>query len=344
VRFEQQAKFHPLKYLAGLLDVIGNGDNGDTGEHGVEVFEQSGVDEIADEPLALHVGPHRVTADFVVIATHQPLMGKANVVRATLLQTDLYAYSTYALSARMPARRLPEALYWDTSDPYYYLRVDAEPDGDVVIFGGLDHKTGQADDTRDAFAALRRRLAALLPEARVSHQWSGQVIETRDGLPYIGETSARQFAATGFAGNGITFATLSAMMARDRAIGRTNPWSELFDIGRTRIVKGLWDYLRENKDYPYYLIRDRFAGVEGKSLRALARGSGRLLEIDGRRVAAYRAPDGSVTQLSPFCTHMGCIVDWNEAESTWDCPCHGSRFLPTGDVMAGPAETPLKKK
>jgi Rieske Fe-S protein len=133
------------------------------------------------------------------------------------------------------------------------------------------------------------------------------------------------------------------MMARDAATGQPNPWRELFDAGRTGIVRGLWDYLKENKDYPYYLVRDRFAGPEGKSLRVLARGEGRILELNGRSVAAYRDRHGAATLLSPVCTHMACHVEWNAAESTWDCPCHGSRFNPTGEVIAGPAETPLKK-
>jgi len=133
------------------------------------------------------------------------------------------------------------------------------------------------------------------------------------------------------------------MMARDAALGRRNPWDELFDPGRTKIKGGAWDYVKENKDYPYYLIRDRFAGAEGKSLRSLGRGKGKILEIQGKRVAAWRSDAGTVTMLSPICTHMGCLVDWNEAESTWDCPCHGSRFKPNGDVLSGPAESPLEK-
>jgi Rieske Fe-S protein len=107
------------------------------------------------------------------------------------------------------------------------------------------------------------------------------------------------------------------------------------------VTEGLWDYIAENKDYPYYLIRDRFAGAEGKSLRALKRGQGKILDINGEKVAAYRGEDGKTTKLSPICTHLGCLVVWNQAELSWDCPCHGSRFTTTGAVIGGPAETPL---
>jgi Rieske Fe-S protein len=134
------------------------------------------------------------------------------------------------------------------------------------------------------------------------------------------------------------------MMAADRILGRRNPWTDLFDPGRKKVVGAFWDYIRENKDYPYYLVRDRFAGVEGRSLRVVPRGSGKVLALNGDKVAVYRADSGEVTKVSAVCTHLGCLVEWNGAERTWDCPCHGSRFKPTGQVLAGPAESPLERK
>jgi len=237
---------------------------------------------------------------------------------------------------------MPEALFWDTSDPYTYIRIDRMADHDRVIFGGEDHKTGQADDTAARFRALEKRARNMFPELDVTHRWSGQVVETNDGLPYIGETSEKQFAATGFAGNGTTFGTLAAMLARDAVLGLKNPWRELFDVGRTKIRGGVWDYVKENVDYPYYMIKDRFAGAEGSSLRQLRRGDGMILSLDGQKVAASRDEAGRVTLRSPTCTHMGCTVAWNGAERTWDCPCHGSRFRPDGEVLSGPAESPLE--
>jgi Rieske Fe-S protein len=189
---------------------------------------------------------------------------------------------------------------------------------------------------------MQEALVRAVPSVEVTDRWSGQVIETSDGLPFIGQVADKQFIATGFAGNGMTFGTLAAMMARDAVLGVRNPWAELLHPGRKSLSAGVvWDYLTENKDYPYYLIRDRFGGPEGKSLRTLKRGEGRILELDGQRVAAYRAPDGSVTTRSAVCTHLACIVRWNPAERTWDCPCHGSRFGTDGSVIAGPAESPL---
>jgi glycine/D-amino acid oxidase-like deaminating enzyme/nitrite reductase/ring-hydroxylating ferredoxin subunit len=334
VRFANQARFHPLRYLAGLLPLI-PGD-------GSHVFEGTDVTQVRDDPLAVEANGHTVGCDYLVIATHVPLMGKAGLVGAALFQSKLAPYTSYAVGARLPKGAVPDALFWDTADPYRYLRIDAHRGYDYAIFGGEDHKTGQHTDPELCFNRLEETLASLLPEAKVDCRWSGQVIETNDGLPFIGETADKQFAATGFAGNGMTFGTLAAMMAVDAVLGRNNPWRELFDVGRKKLRGGTWDYLKENIDYPYYYLKDRLAAAEGKTFRSVKRGEGKILKIDKRRVAAYRSPEGKLTVLSPVCTHMGCIVHWNSAESTWDCPCHGSRFRATGEVLAGPAETPLE--
>jgi Rieske Fe-S protein len=267
--------------------------------------------------------------------------GTTGTLPALLLQTKLYLYTSYALGARIPRDTIPAASFWDTASPYHYLRVERRRGHDFAIYGGEDHKTGQRDDTRAAFARLARQFRRLVPGADITHQWSGQVIETNDGLPFIGQTAENQFAATGFAGNGMTFGTLSAMMAVDAMLGRKNPWQRLFAPDRRKLRGGTWDYLRENKDYPFYLVRDWLAGGEGRSLRALRRGEGKILQLQGRKVAAYRDDAGKVTLRSPVCTHLQCIVAWNSAERTWDCPCHGSRFQPTGEVISGPAEEPL---
>ena len=335
VRFVNQAKFHPLKYLAGLLERL----PGKT----CHVFEGTEVNEVEDDPLSVKANGYSVHCNYLVIATHVPLAGKAGLISAALFQSKLTPYSSYAVGAKIPKGTMPEALFWDTADPYHYLRVDQYPRHDFVIFGGEDHKTGQDDDSENRFRKLEVNLASQVSKADVKFHWSGQVIETNDGLPLIGETSERQFVATGFAGNGMTFGTLGAIMACDAALGRKNPWQALFDVGRKKLIGGTWDYLKENLDYPYYMIKDRLAAAEGKTLRSVTRGNGKIIKLKGQRVAAFRDQKGTITTLNPACTHLGCIVHWNPADSTWDCPCHGSRFQPTGEVLAGPAESPLEK-
>jgi nitrite reductase/ring-hydroxylating ferredoxin subunit len=279
----------------------------------------------------------------VVIATHVPLQGVTGTLKAALFQSKLAAYTSYAIGAKAPPGLVPVASYWDTAEPYHYLRVDQRRTHDYVIFGGADHKTGQSADPAKHFADLERKLFGILPDAKIDHRWSGQVIETNDGLPFIGETAPRQFLATGFAGNGMTFGTLGAMMARDHILGRRNPWQDLFHVHRKKLRGGTWDYLKENKDYPYYYLKDRLITPEAKSLRAIKQGDGKIVMVNGQRAAVSRDADGKLTIRAAACTHMGCIVRWNEAEKTWDCPCHGSRFHPSGKVMAGPAETDLSE-
>jgi len=333
VRFEDQARFHPRLYLAGLARALSAG--------GGQIYEHSAADEFCGDPLSVISNGHTLSCDAIVLATHTPLMGNTGLASATLFQTKLALYTSYVVAGRVPSGTVPDALFWDTAEPYHYLRVDRRRGFDVVIVGGEDHKTGQSSDTSACYDRLEQTAMALVPGIKITHRWSGQVIETPDGLPYIGETAARQFVATGFAGNGMTFGTLAGMMAADSVAGRANPWGDLLDPARKKIRGALWDYLAENKDYPYYMVRDRFAGAEGRSLRALKRGEGKILDIDGQRVAAYRDPTGAAIVRSAVCTHMGCLVAWNGAERTWDCPCHGSRFATDGSVIAGPAESPL---
>ncbi|MGH9144254.1 MAG: FAD-dependent oxidoreductase [Vicinamibacterales bacterium] len=332
IRFDGQARIHPRKYLAGLARAIT--------DRGGMIFEHSAVDSFNDDPRSLACNGHTIACADIVLATHTPLMGNAGLLDASLFQTKLALYTSYAIAGPIAKGRVPDALFWDTTRPYHYLRVEPRRDDDLVIFGGEDHKTGQSPDTTQCFKKLEQTLTSLVGAIGITHRWSGQVIETADGLPFIGETAPHQFAGTGYAGNGLTFGTLGGMMAADRLAGRTNPWSALFDPSR-KTIGGLWDYLKENKDYPYYLVRDRFAGIEGRSVRAVPRGCGRVLHLDGGVVAVYRDARGSVTKRSAACTHLGCLVDWNGAERTWDCPCHGSRFKPNGAVIAGPAESPL---
>lgn len=333
VRFPGQARIQPHRYLAGVARAAAAA--------GTIIFEHSEVTEFLESPRRVRAGGHTVACDTVVMATHTPLQGWSSTAAAALFQTKLAPYSSYVLAARVAKGSIPDALWWDTADPYQYVRVEPHDEADVVIIGGEDHKTGQEADPESRYERLVWSLLARLPEAHVTHRWSGQLIETADGLPYIGQSGEHQFAATGFCGNGLTFGTIAAMMITDQIQGRPNPWTDLFHPGRTVLSRGLWDYVKENADYPYYLVRDFFRSAEGRSVRSVRRGEGRVIELKGRRVAAYRDEDGRLTLRSAVCTHMGCLVRWNTAEQTWDCPCHGSRFAPDGHVIAGPAETPL---
>ena len=215
IQFSNQAKFHPMAYLAGLAKAVHGS--------GSVISEKSEVKEIESDPMRVKCDGLEIDCDYLVIATHVPMMGITGLVSATLFQTKLYPYSTYAIGAAIPRGQLSEMSLWDTSDPYYYLRIDGGTKNDYVIFGGGDHKTGQLADNNAPFQDLTKTLKEILPQAEIDLRWSGQVVETNDGLPYIGETAERQFVATGFSGNGITLGTLAGMMARDAVLGARIP-------------------------------------------------------------------------------------------------------------------------
>jgi glycine/D-amino acid oxidase-like deaminating enzyme/nitrite reductase/ring-hydroxylating ferredoxin subunit len=330
MRIEHQAKFHPRKYLRGLLQTLH--------DDRVDVFEEADAEVFED---GVRVGSHSIRAPWVVIATHNPLQGRQGFLGAAALQTRLALYTSYVVRAEL-AEAHDEALLWDTSSPYRYLRIDEADGKTFAIAGGADHKTGQVEDPERCYSEVESWLKRLTPHAKVIGRWSGQVLETPDLLPIIGTVVERQFIATGFAGNGMTFGTLSAMIARDLITGVANPWQHLFDADRSVIGRGPWKYLTENIDYPYYLVRDRFAGASRRALRSIRPKTGDVVEVDGQVVAAYRNEKGRLITLSPVCTHLGCRVGWNATDQTWECPCHGSRFQASGEVIAGPAERPLE--
>jgi glycine/D-amino acid oxidase-like deaminating enzyme/nitrite reductase/ring-hydroxylating ferredoxin subunit len=335
VRFDSQAKFHPRKYLAALA--------GSIAERGGRLFEHTAFEDVEDEPLAVRANGKRIRCNYLFIATHNPLMGRKGVVGATLLQTKLALYSSYVLGARLPAGCLPAALFWDTYDPYDYLRVDDHGDHQYAIFGGEDVKTGQERDLEGVFTALATRFRALLPEAEITHRWMGQVVETDDGLPFIGENAPNQFVATGFCGNGFTLGTVAASMMRDRFVQREHACARLLRVDRKPFHGGVWRYARENADFPLRLLKDRL-GRTALRVQDIRNGQGGIAMQGDDKVAASRDENGALTTLSPTCTHLGCLVKWNEVDRTWDCPCHGSRFRPDGSVMSGPAERPLKDR
>jgi len=334
VRIVDQARFHPRKYLAGLAGALR--------AKGGEIFEYSGADQFLADPLRVEAGGRRLRCKDIVIATHNPIAGVVSASREDLFQTKLALYTSYVVAGRVSSGAVPDALFWDTANPYHYLRIEPQRDHQLVIFGGEDHKTGQVPDTSQCYARLERSLVAALPGIALSHRWSGQVIETPDGLPYIGKMADHQYAATGFGGNGMTYGTLAGIMIADAIQGRQNPWVDLFDPDRAALRRGLWDYIKENVDYPYYKARGTFAG-RSQSLRSIKRGEGAVVDHKGSKIAAYRGEDGALTLRSAACTHKGCTVAWNNAERTWDCPCHGSRFTAAGDVISGPAQSPLEE-
>jgi glycine/D-amino acid oxidase-like deaminating enzyme/nitrite reductase/ring-hydroxylating ferredoxin subunit len=335
IRFPNQAIFHPLKYLRALARAVTR--------LGGRIHCQTRVDEKYDEgpPARVYTQNGRiVTADAVVVATNAPAINFLEV------HTKQTAMRTYVIAVAVPRGSVSNDLIWDTSHPYHYIRVhsDARVAYDYLIVGGEDHKTGQDENPDHHFDALEAWTRARYPDAGpVKRKWSGQVIEPIDKLAFIGryDKGARNFyCVTSDSGQGLTHATIAAMLISDQIQGRPNEWIDLYSPAR-KTLGAAGEFLSEqgNNIRQY---ADWVTPGEISSADELEPGTGAVLRRGIRKLAVYRDPGGAIHEMSAACTHLGCIVNWNATEHTWDCPCHGSRFNPVGVVLNGPAVDDLR--
>ena len=331
MRVENQARFHPREYLLPLASmIVGNGSS---------VHEATRVNHIEDgSPCRVDTDQGRITAEHVIVASNSPI---SNWI---CLHTKVASYRTYAVGARLAAPVGLEGLFYDTDDPYHYIRTHSLPQGEFIIVGGEDHKTGTVENTEDCFSRLEAYTRTRFDIAEVPYRWSGQILESIDGLAYIGRNSFSKnvYVATGFSGNGMTYGTIAGMLLSDEILGRKNEWAALYDATRLKPLASIGEFVSENKDFPAYFVGDRLAKADTESVDEVKSGEGKIVSVNGEKLAVYRDDKGAVHALSPVCTHMACLVHWNSAEKTWDCPCHGARYDPDGKVLNGPAITDLK--
>ena len=331
LRFPRQAQFHPLEYLAGLTRAIlrdGGRMFGETHATKIEGGTPARI-ETSHGPV--------VTSDVVVVATNTPVNDRVAI------HTKQAPYVTYVIGVQVPKGSVPRALYWDTGDPYHYVRLQRENGHDVLIVGGEDHKTGQANDGQERYGRLEQWTRERFPQSgEVGFRWSGQVMEPVDGVAFIGRNPLDDdnvYIATGDSGQGMTHGTIAGMLLTDLIQGRKNRWEDLYSPSRVR-VKSLPEYASENINVAGQYA-DYVTAGDVKSESEIRPGEGAIIREGVSKLAVHRDEAGTVHKLSAVCPHMGCIVAWNSTEQTWDCPCHGSRFSAEGKVYQGPANTDL---
>ncbi|QQL49148.1 FAD-dependent oxidoreductase [Mucilaginibacter ginkgonis] len=327
-----QAQFHPVKYLDGLLNAFQKA--------GGVLLNGTMVDglEKSDNGLVVKAGEVEFKAAKVVYATHIP-------PKITSYSFRCAPYRSYVLAVKLKSRTYPDALIYDLQEPYHYFRTH-EIDGEqLLLVGGNDHKTGH-DDPEKAFADLEKYTRNYYNVSSVKYKWSSQYYIPADGLPYIGEMSEAPegvYCATGYNGNGMMLGSIAARIISDLIVIGESKYQEIFSPGRIKPIAGITDFIKENADVALHFITDRFKIKDTDSLKRIRNGSGKVVELDGEKIAAYRDDTGTLHCLNPVCTHAKCIVDWNAAEKSWDCPCHGARFDIDGKVLTGPADRDLEK-
>lgn len=332
LRFPRQGQFHPLKYLAGLARaLVRQGGRIFTGTH---VTAMAGGDSARVEADS----GYTVNTSNIVVATNTPINNLVTI------HTKQASYTTYVIGARIPPGSVTGALYWDTADPYHYVRLHSVGDHDLLIVGGEDHKTGQADDGAARLTRLevwaRERFPAI---SGIEYRWSGQVMEPVDGVAFIGRNPADSqnvYIATGDSGMGMTHGTIAGMLITDLIAGRRNPWVDLYDPSRKSLL-ALGQFVQENINVTAQYLGDYLSGGDVASVDEIVPDGGAVIQRGLKKIAVYRDMQGVLSQRSAMCTHLGCIVSWNSLEKTWDCPCHGSRYDRYGGIINGPANSDL---
>jgi glycine/D-amino acid oxidase-like deaminating enzyme/nitrite reductase/ring-hydroxylating ferredoxin subunit len=337
IRFPNQARFHPMKYLAAVAKAIVDG--------GGRIFANSHVDRVeGGEQAKVVVGQHTVKVKAIVVATNSPINDMVAI------HTKQAPYMTYVIGARVPKDSVTDALYWDTLKAYHYVRLQRmtaekpdEEDYDLLIVGGEDHKSGQADDTTQRHSRLESWARQRFPMVTdVEFAWGGQCMETIDGLAFIGRNPMDKenvYIVTGDSGMGITHGTIAGILLTDLIMDRPNPWAMLYDPSR-KTLRAAGSFVKENINVAGKYL-DWVTPGEVKSIRDIEQKCGAILRKGLSKIAVYRDEKGKTHEMSAVCPHLGCIVHWNAAEHSWDCPCHGSRFDPHGRVKNGPANVDL---
>jgi glycine/D-amino acid oxidase-like deaminating enzyme/nitrite reductase/ring-hydroxylating ferredoxin subunit len=341
LRFDNQAQFHPLKYLKGLCRAI-TGDGG-------QIYTNTNVTEVHKTHVVAN--GFRVQASHIVVATNTPINDLVT------MHTKQFPYRTYVIAARIPKGSVERALWWDTGNqdstwitkPYHYVRTQPlDEQYDLLICGGEDHKTAQPGkeniSEEERYHLLEFWLGERFPMIQsIAYLWSGQVMEPLDDLGFIGRNPGQKniYIATGDSGNGMTHGTIAGMLISDLILERPNDWEKVYDPSRITFSVTT-DYIKEVGNMSAQYL-DYITKGDVESAHDIKMGEGAIVRIGAKKYAVYKDHEAQLHAFSATCPHLGCYVRWNSDEKSFDCPCHGSRFSCQGEVMNGPALDGLKR-
>jgi glycine/D-amino acid oxidase-like deaminating enzyme/nitrite reductase/ring-hydroxylating ferredoxin subunit len=328
----QQGRFHPLKYVDGLAKALKS--------LGVELFEDTAVEAVTEDGGAVSVRTKAgtISAAVVVLATNVP------IIDGLTLSAKEVPYRTFVLAGEVKRGAIDDALYWDTEDPYHYVRLHPWGKNDLLLIGGEDYRSGQENDAKLRFQRLERWGRERFPElGEISYRWSGQVMDTIDYAAFIGAYPGMKnvYVVTGDSGQGVTHGVVAGLMIPALIDSGAHEWSDIYAPAR-KPPGSAKQFLAASVDVAKNLAEYVSAG-ELVSEEQLSSGAGGILREGFHKIAVCRDEQGRLHRLSARCPHSGCIVHWNGFEQCWDCPCDGSQFAPDGAVLNGPATIPLTK-
>jgi glycine/D-amino acid oxidase-like deaminating enzyme/nitrite reductase/ring-hydroxylating ferredoxin subunit len=332
--YPDQATFHPLRYLKGVADAMT--------KRGARLYANSAVVSVEERDGAVVViteGGSRISAANVVVASNSPVSNLFD------LHSKQAPFRTYVMVMTIPRDTIEDALYWDTLDPYHYVRLERGPGNtDYLLVGGADHKSGEADDAGARFDALEAWMRARLPDlGKVTHRWSGQVLDPIDYAAFSGRNPGNDhvFVHTGDSGQGLTHGVIGSLLISRLILSGKADWEAFYSPGR-KTVSAVKNFITENiaavKSFAEYVAPGELSSVD-----ELETGQGAIIREGISKIAAYRDGTGKLHRRSAVCTHLGCHLHWNSFEKCWDCPCHGSQFSINGAVLNAPAIFPLEE-
>lgn len=332
IMIKDQAQFHPVKYLRALIDECIKND--------VEFYDNTtAIDvEYTDYPIVLTKNNHRINCDYLISASHYPFYdGQA------FFPTRMYADRSYITAYRYD-QEFSGGMYISAESPNRSIRRTVNDSGEqFLLIGGESHKVGQGEETIFHYEALQEFAKETFNVNHCLYRWSAQDLVTLDDIPYIGpitEGKENILVATGYRKWGMTTSTVAAQIMADIVTKSENDYKNIFSPARKISNQAIKNFVKYNADVAKHLIKGKMEYV--KSHKDLPKDSAALIRINGKRSGVYRDPNDKLHAVDTTCTHLGCEVNWNDGERTWDCPCHGSRFSYTGEVIEGPAKKPLK--
>jgi glycine/D-amino acid oxidase-like deaminating enzyme/nitrite reductase/ring-hydroxylating ferredoxin subunit len=334
VVFKDQAQFHPSKYLYGIAKGFEN-----AGGVIIQNCRIGGYKENENDILNVESSKGTIRTKALIYATHIP-------PGVNILHFRCAPYRSYVLGIKLNKPGYPDGLVYDMYDPYHYYRTQEIDGENYLIAGGEDHKTGHEENTAACYTKLESHLHQYFDFDSVAFKWSSQYYQPADGLPYIGNlpgNPSNVYTATGYNGNGIIYGHVAAKLLTDLIVRGKSELEKLFDPNRVKPVAGFSNFVKEAADVVSLLIGQTFKASNITGLSEIAKGEAKVVQYEGHSIALYKDDKGNIHALNPACTHIKCMVVWNDTEQSWDCPCHGSRFDPDGELLTAPARKNLEK-